>query len=273
MRRILIDHARKAQYQKRGGRAIQVPLDETAAVTEARAAELLAVDEALERLTAMDARKGRIVELRFFGGLTEEETAEVMGISAPTVQREWRLERIVRKCLEKEPERRYQSARELLVDLKNHHRDSKSSVMTATQVTAPNWSRRWLLITIATALLALGGLALYLLLPRTQPKGEAIHSMAVLPFKSLVAESHDEALELGMADTLITRLSGIRQLIVRPVSAVRKYTGAEQSAVEAGKEQRVDAVLESHFQRSGDRIRVTARLVRVARINGLGREV
>jgi RNA polymerase sigma-70 factor (ECF subfamily) len=90
MRRILIDHARKHQYQKRGGGAIQVSLDEAVAVVEARAAELLAVDEALERLTAMDARKGRIVELRFFGGLTEDETAEVMGVSLPTVQREWR---------------------------------------------------------------------------------------------------------------------------------------------------------------------------------------
>ncbi len=90
MRRILIDHARSHQYAKRGGGAIQVSLDETALVTEARAAELLAVDEALEKLTAMDARKGRIVELRFFGGLTEEETAEVLKISVPTVQREWR---------------------------------------------------------------------------------------------------------------------------------------------------------------------------------------
>lgn len=90
MRRILIDHARKAQYAKRGGGALRVSLDETAAVTEAKAAELLAVDEALEKLTAMDARKGRLVELRFFGGRTEEETAEVLGISVPTVQREWR---------------------------------------------------------------------------------------------------------------------------------------------------------------------------------------
>ncbi|MCG3164206.1 MAG: hypothetical protein JMDDDDMK_05692 [Acidobacteria bacterium] len=90
MRRILIDHARKAHYAKRGGGALKVSLDEAAAVTETRAAELLAVDEALEKLTAMDARKGRIVELRFFGGLTEEETAEVMSISTPTVQREWR---------------------------------------------------------------------------------------------------------------------------------------------------------------------------------------
>ena len=90
MRRILIDHARSHHYAKRGGGALRVSLDETAAVTDARAAELLAVDEALEKLTAMDARKGRIVELRFFAGLTEEETAEVMSISSPTVQREWR---------------------------------------------------------------------------------------------------------------------------------------------------------------------------------------
>lgn len=90
MRRILIDHARSHHYAKRGGGALKVSLDEATAVTEARAAELLAVDEALEKLTAMDARKGRIVELRFFGGLTEEETAEVIGVSLPTVQREWR---------------------------------------------------------------------------------------------------------------------------------------------------------------------------------------
>lgn len=90
MRRILIDHARHHQYAKRGGGALQVSLDEAAAVTETRAAELLAVDEALERLTALDTRKGRIVELRFFGGLSLEEAAEVLGISSPTVQREWR---------------------------------------------------------------------------------------------------------------------------------------------------------------------------------------
>lgn len=93
MRRILIDHARSHRYLKRGGGALKVPLDEAAAVTEARAAELLAVNEALVKLTSIDARKGRIVELRFFGGLTIEETAEVMGISTPTVQREWRAAR------------------------------------------------------------------------------------------------------------------------------------------------------------------------------------
>jgi RNA polymerase sigma factor (TIGR02999 family) len=90
MRRILVDHARRHAYAKRGGGALQVSFDEGMAVTEAKAVELLAVNEALEKLTKLDARKGRIVELRFFGGLTLDETAEMLGISSPTVQREWR---------------------------------------------------------------------------------------------------------------------------------------------------------------------------------------
>ncbi len=90
MRRILVDHARHHAYAKRGGGAIQVSFEERMALTEAKAAELLAVHEALERLTKLDARKGHIVELRFFGGLSLEEVAEVLSISSPTVQREWR---------------------------------------------------------------------------------------------------------------------------------------------------------------------------------------
>ncbi len=90
MRRILVDHARRHAYAKRGGGAMQVSFNEGMAVTEAKAAELLAVHEALEKLTALDTRKGRIVELRFFGGLNLDETAEVLSISSPTVQREWR---------------------------------------------------------------------------------------------------------------------------------------------------------------------------------------
>ncbi len=90
MRRILVDHARRHAYAKRGGGAMQVSFDEGMAVTEAKAAELLAVHEALEKLSAMDPRKGRIVELRFFGGLNLDETAEILEISSPTVQREWR---------------------------------------------------------------------------------------------------------------------------------------------------------------------------------------
>ncbi len=98
--------------------------------------------------------------------------------------------------------------------------------------------------------------------PKPQPLNQ-IKSIAVLPFKPLVAESRDESLEMGMADTLIARLSNISELNVRPISAVRKYAGIEQDALAAGREQRVDAVLDGQIQKSGDAIRVTVRLVSV----------
>jgi DNA-binding winged helix-turn-helix (wHTH) protein/tetratricopeptide (TPR) repeat protein len=91
----------------------------------------------------------------------------------------------------------------------------------------------------------------------------AIRSIAVLPFKPLVADSRDEMLELGMADTLITRLSGLKQIIVRPTSAVRKYGALDQDPIAAGREQRVDAVLDASIQRDCERIRVTVRFMNV----------
>src|SRR5215216_2995404 len=91
MRQILIDHARSHRYAKRGGGAIKVELDEATAVAREQAADLIALDDALKTLAAMDPRKSQIVELRFFGGLSIEETAEALKISSPTVQREWRM--------------------------------------------------------------------------------------------------------------------------------------------------------------------------------------
>jgi RNA polymerase sigma-70 factor, ECF subfamily len=89
MRHIMVDHARKHQSLKRGGGALKVTLDEAALVTETRSHELLDLDEGLERLAAQDARKAQIVELRYFGGLTVEETAEFLKLSQRTVEREW----------------------------------------------------------------------------------------------------------------------------------------------------------------------------------------
>jgi RNA polymerase sigma factor (TIGR02999 family) len=89
MRRVLVDYARKRQYAKRGGGAQQVSLDETALISQERAADFVALDDALKELTAVDARQSMIVELRFFGGLSVEETAEAVGISPATVKREW----------------------------------------------------------------------------------------------------------------------------------------------------------------------------------------
>jgi RNA polymerase sigma factor (TIGR02999 family) len=94
MRRILIDHARSYQYAKRGAGAEKIPLDGVAVVNQERASELVALDEALVRLAAYDARKSQIVELRFFGGLSIDETAEVLKISPATVKRELQAARL-----------------------------------------------------------------------------------------------------------------------------------------------------------------------------------
>ena len=89
MRRIMVDHARERHALKRGGKAVKVTLDEGALVTETRAAELLALDEALENLAAFDPRMSKIVEMRYFGGLTVEEIAAVLKIHPNTVTRDW----------------------------------------------------------------------------------------------------------------------------------------------------------------------------------------
>jgi RNA polymerase sigma factor (TIGR02999 family) len=91
MRRIMVDHARERHSLKRGGGARKVTLDEAAWVTERRSEELLALDEALEKLAMQDPRKAQIVELRYFGGLTVEETAEFLKLSQRTVEREWTM--------------------------------------------------------------------------------------------------------------------------------------------------------------------------------------
>jgi RNA polymerase sigma factor (TIGR02999 family) len=89
MRQILVDRARARGSQKRGGDRHQVTLDESAMAETGAIADVLAVDQALERLAALDPQQARVVELRFFGGLTVEETAEALGISPATVKRDW----------------------------------------------------------------------------------------------------------------------------------------------------------------------------------------
>src|ERR1044072_7015739 len=89
MRRALVDYARSRKTEKRGGDVLQVSLDGAVNVAEEKAVELIALDDALQDLEKMDARKSRIVELRYFGGLSVEETAEVLGLAPITVNREW----------------------------------------------------------------------------------------------------------------------------------------------------------------------------------------
>ena len=91
IRRVLVDHARSRGYAKRGGNAARVPLDDALLGVRARGIEVLALDQALDSLSRMDARKSRVVELRYFGGLSVEETAEVLGISPETAKRDWKM--------------------------------------------------------------------------------------------------------------------------------------------------------------------------------------
>jgi RNA polymerase sigma factor (TIGR02999 family) len=91
MRQILVDHARSRNYVKRGGEAERVGLEEVAVYSKDRAPDLVRLDEALTALARRDLRKSQVVELRFFGGLSLDETAEVLRISADTVGRDWRL--------------------------------------------------------------------------------------------------------------------------------------------------------------------------------------
>ncbi len=94
MRRILVDHARDRQYLKRGGGALQVSLSEAAALSLGRSSDLVALDEALTALAEVDRRKEQVVELRFFGGLSVKEVAEVLKVSEETVMRDWRLAKV-----------------------------------------------------------------------------------------------------------------------------------------------------------------------------------
>lgn len=93
MRQILVDEARKRDSAKRGGGAIQVSLAEAASVAQSQAANVVALDDALKSLERIDARQGEIVELRFFGGLSIEETAEVLKVSPGSVMRDWTFAR------------------------------------------------------------------------------------------------------------------------------------------------------------------------------------
>jgi len=91
MRRILVDHARRHRAEKRPGVALQVAWDDGMQRVEPRSCELLALDQALAELTTIDARQGQIVEMRYFGGLSEQAVAEVLSVSRQTVTREWQL--------------------------------------------------------------------------------------------------------------------------------------------------------------------------------------
>lgn len=132
----------------------------------------------------------------------------------------------------------------------------------AAAVAESTWSK-WIWAA-ALALLVLGALVAAMVVKRDPPSPAGIRSLAVLPFKPLVATQRDEALELGIADTLITRLSHIPGVVVRPIGAVRRYSKLDDDPLAAARDLGVDAVLDGSVQREGSRVRVTVRLLRTS---------
>jgi len=127
----------------------------------------------------------------------------------------------------------------------------------------PSNRRLWAIGGIVLGLIAVGAVV-YFRFSTAFESRSGVRTIAVLPFKPLAANAGDQYLELGMADALITRLSNLKQVIVRPTSSVLKYASAGADAIAAGRELGVDTVLDGSVQRSGDTIRVTVRLVRVS---------
>jgi serine/threonine-protein kinase len=210
---------------------------------------------------------------RPFAGRTTGETldriihAEPEAVAQVNAHVPTELARIIHKCLEKDRERRYASARELLVDLRNLKREMESGAA-AGLVKSPAERRAastaWRAVAAGLAVLVVAALVYVLFFRGTPgPTQPEIKSLAVLPLKSLSGEASDDYLGLGLTDTLITKLSNIQRLVVRPTSVVRKYTRPDQDPLTAGREQRVDAVLEGSIQRAGERVRVTVRLLNV----------
>lgn len=212
-----------------------------------------------------------------------------------------KLERIVTKALRKNRDERYQTAHDLGHDLKSlkHELEVEAHLATgrttkdtvradAIDVSKDIWPRtrmsktsrvtrgssylyrnvtdhRQRVLIAFGILLGFTGAAFYFWRTPGKPASvSSIKTLAVLPFKPLVAEDRDESLEMGMADTLIARLSNSPEIVVRPLGSVRKYGNLEQDPIAAGRALSVDSVLDGSIQRWGDNIRVNVRLVKVA---------
>ena len=202
-----------------------------------------------------------------FGGKTRADVISAILKDAPqhtkTVNDKisLRLSAVIDKALAKDPNHRYQNMTDMIAALQVAGESTPDDDPNLFQKLKSHSTHT----TIAIITLLIVALGLWLLLTRrqTDPSPNPIKSIAVLPFKPLVAENRDEALEMGMADTLIARLSNIREIEVRPISAVRRYVALDQDPAAAGREQTVDAVLDGSIQKTTDKVRVTVRLVRV----------
>lgn len=210
---------------------------------------------------------------RPFGGTTNSDViAEILLKEPPPLDRFGQLpdelKRIIYKCMQKDRQLRYGSARDLQNDLQSLKQevDSGASVRTKSELNQYLRQRisRSLVLGLPVVIMIVAIGYAFLLRPVAKPSPSLIKSVAVLPLKSLDAGEDHDATGLKLADALIQRLGRLHQIIVRPTRAIQKYQGQMLNPVDAGREQKVDAVLDASFQRAGDRLRVTARLLRVS---------
>jgi serine/threonine-protein kinase len=228
-------------------------------------------------------RRGELVDKRalmdaVWGGVVVEENNLAQSISA--LRRLLGEGRRENRFIETVPGRGYRFLAEVRqVAVPNTHREGGASGDEVPSMAAPRGTpaageipvtrsdARWHQRIVAAGMIGIlsAAIALVVWLATTRgPSAGPVRTIAVLPFKPLLAAEHDEALELGMADTLITRLSASRELVVRPLSSIRKYSALDTDPLAAGRELAVDYVLDGSIHRSGDDLRVTARLMRVA---------
>ena len=207
----------------------------------------------------------------FTGDTPGEVMASILGTEPPLLssiaQTPAELQQIVSKALSKERERRYQSAHEMLEALKSFRRGMEFKAELERSTAAPSWLR-WARSPTALVLVLLVA-ALALALPFYWQRNLTTNSIpeksiAILPFKPLVPETRDPVLEMGMADSLITKLSGSGDMIVPSLASVRSFGGLDQDAIAAGRKLGVSSILEGNVQKAGDQLRVTVRLLKVA---------
>jgi TolB-like protein len=188
----------------------------------------------------------------FEGETASEVTAAILEHEPAPIGVSVDLERVIGRLLAKEPAARYQSASELRADLERLR----------SALDRDGGRRSWRLA--ALALVAIVAAGSWLWYRGSQADGPVtLETLAVLPLESLGAEAEQQYLGLGIADTIITRVSRIGGLTVRPTSAVRRYVGADVDPLEAGRQLKVDAVVDGSVQRAGDRLRISVSLVRV----------
>ena len=212
----------------------------------------------------------------FEGDSFSEVTAAIMRDNPPRLSSQFShcpesVEGIVNRCLAKAPSERYQSANELHSDLQAVHIEFDNKLRPSK--TGPGESRkigrlindrsRLVAMTAGMAFITLVGILLYSKFWIDTAENQ-VEQIAVLPLRPLQSSNTDEAFESGVTSMLITSISGLRRLVDRPESSVSKYGQLNQDPLVAGREQKVDAVFDSRYQRSGDKIRFNLRLIRVA---------